>query len=46
MDIKNLLIEGNKIQLNRKPHIKTYTKLRNLHSEIVDNMEVYMVKKL
>ena len=45
IDIENLLIEVNKMQLNRKTHIKKYIKLRNLHSEIVDNMEVYMAKK-
>ena len=45
MDIENLLIEVNKIQLYKKPHIKKYIKLRNLHSDIVDNMEEYMAKK-
>lgn len=40
----NLLVNLNRLNLNRKPHIKKYNKLRKLHSEILDSMDDYINK--
>lgn len=42
-EISSMLINLNKLQLNRKKHIKKYNKLRKLHSEIIDSMEKYIM---
>ncbi len=42
-DISDMLINLNKFQLNSKKHIKKYNKLRNLHCEIIDSMENYIL---
>lgn len=42
-EISSMLINFNKLQLNRKKHIKKYNKLRKLHSEIIDSMEKYIM---
>ena len=39
------LINFNRFLLKSKPHIKKYNKLRKLHSEILDSMEIYIVSK-
>lgn len=41
-EITNMLVNFNKINLNRKTHIKKYNKLRKLHSEILDSMQAYI----
>lgn len=38
-----MLINLNKNIINSKEHIKEYYKLRKLHSEILDNMEDYIM---
>ena len=43
VEISNMLINLNKYFLNSKEHIKKYYKLRRLHSEILDNMEDYIM---
>lgn len=43
-EMSNILINLNKFQLNRKEHIKKYNKLRILHSEVLDSMELYIEK--
>lgn len=42
-EISTMLINLNKVQLNRKEHIKKYYKLRKLHSEIINSMENYIM---
>lgn len=42
-EISGMLINLNKLQLNSKKHIKKYNRLRNLHSEIIDSMENYII---
>lgn len=42
-EISDMLINLNRFQLNSKKHIKKYNKLRKLHSEIIDNMENYII---
>ena len=42
-EISSMLINLNRLRLNRKAHIKKYNKLRILHSEIIDNMEDYIL---
>lgn len=41
-EVSNILVNLNKINLNRKPHIKKYNKLRKLHSEIINSMLEYV----
>ena len=41
-EMSQMLVNINRMQLNRKSHIKRYNKLRNLHTEIIDSMLNYM----
>ena len=41
-EMSQMLVNINRMQLNRKSHIKRYNKLRNLHSDIIDSMLNYM----
>ena len=41
-EMMHLLVGLNKVNLERKTHIKKYYKLRRLHSEIIDSMSKYM----
>lgn len=43
-DISNMLVNLNRLRLNRKEHIKKYNKIRKLHSEIEDSMLSYIEK--
>ena len=43
VEMSNVLINLNKYIISSKKHIKEYYKLRKLHSEILDNMEDYIM---
>ena len=40
----NFITNLNRMQLNRKPYIKKYNKIRKAHSEIIDSMQDYIFK--
>ena len=42
-DLSDMLVNLSKLTLNGKKHIKKYTKLRKLHSEIIDSMNDYIM---
>lgn len=42
-EVSNMLINFNRMFLNREPHIKKYDKLRKLHTELTDSMDNFIV---